>query len=80
MEANRRNGGYVVDNTRGQDMPVYMKNKYAVTGKQGGVWFPVDLPKDMSKTEALFFAAYIVASCDKNGEQFQEILRQVRRL
>ena len=55
-------------------------NKYAVTKTATGVWFPKKLPEHMSVREALFFAAYIVAALDKGGYEFQEILRQVRRV
>jgi len=64
-------------------MKIYVdgnQNKHGVTKRGAGVWFPKPLPDQMAEREALFFAAYIVAALDKNGEQFQHILRQVRRV
>jgi hypothetical protein len=63
----------------GQD---WKENKYGVVKKGAATcWFtrPPAAGTEMSRHEALFFAAYIVAAMDPNGEQFSQILRQVRK-
>jgi len=58
----------------------FKENKFAVVKRDNGIWFSKAIPSRMEKLEALFFAAYIVAAVDKNGEDFTQILRQVRRV
>ena len=55
-------------------------NKYGVVKRYDTVMFTRPIPENMGKLDALFFAAYIVAALDKNGEQFQQIIREVRRV
>lgn len=56
------------------------ENRYGVIKRGAGVWFVQKIPENMASRDALFFAAYIVAALDNNGENFQEILRQVRKV
>lgn len=53
-------------------------NRFGVIKRTPGVWFPKPIPQQMHEYDALFFAAYIVAAVDKNGEDFAQVLRQVR--
>ena len=56
------------------------KNKFGVVKRESGIFFARPIPGSMPASEALFFAAYIVAALDKNGYDFGEILRSVRKV
>ena len=54
-------------------------NAFAVIRKSSGVMFARDIPPEMSATDALIFAAWIVRLADqRGGEDFAAIMRQVR--
>lgn len=54
-------------------------NKFHVVKNGDGVWFPQAIPQGMNKHEAMLLAAWIVRLMDsKGGEEFSELLRQVR--
>ena len=55
-------------------------NKYGVVKRSDTILFAKPIPANMGRMDALYFAAYIVAALDTNGEAFSEIIRQVRRV